>query len=123
MNAGDVIRVKAYKADGTCYQSWQAMVEARDENRLVVFTPKSTPVVDIWKGNMSSDYDDRATYRFDLPLGALHHRVQQRLELAQHHCRRAPHLVLADAVIRRHDRRAALTDQRARLLLANRQIE
>ena len=39
MNVGERIRVRAYKADGTCYRRWYATVESVAEGRLVIVTP------------------------------------------------------------------------------------
>ena len=65
MNIGDVITVKAHKADGMCYQWWQATVAAVSDEALVVMMPKGTTVTDIRKGVVRIGYDDRGTYRFD----------------------------------------------------------
>src|SRR5262245_34314057 len=67
MKVGDVIRVKAHKADGVCYQSWDATVMELDDRHVILFTPKGAPMDDVFKGTQHSDFNDRATYWFDKP--------------------------------------------------------
>jgi hypothetical protein len=67
MKIGDVIWVRAHKADGECYQWWQGTVTELDEQHVVVLTPCDTPVHHINKALRHTDYSDRATYRFDKP--------------------------------------------------------
>ncbi len=39
MQAGERVRVRAYKADGTCYRRWYATVEAVEADRVVTVSP------------------------------------------------------------------------------------
>lgn len=67
MNIGDVIWVRAHKADGVCYQWWQGTVAALDDQHVVVLTPRGTQVHHIDKVAQHTDFNDHATYRFDKP--------------------------------------------------------
>jgi len=67
MQIGDVIWVKAHKADGVCYQWWQGTVAALDAQHVVVLTPRGAQVHHINKALRHTDYSDRTTYRFDKP--------------------------------------------------------
>lgn len=67
MNSGDLIWVKAHKADGTCYRSCQATTVTVDDQHVVMFVPRNTEVHDIDKGLMHTPRNYQATYRFDKP--------------------------------------------------------
>ena len=61
MHTGQVIQVKAFKADGTCYRWWQATVEAVAPGQLVVITPPDHKVEDP-AGGWISKYAIRSYY-------------------------------------------------------------
>ncbi len=61
MEVGQRTRVKAHKADGTCYRSWLATVEAVEEDRVVLVTPPHHRVEDV-DGPFTSPYAIRSHY-------------------------------------------------------------
>lgn len=67
MKPGDVIAVKAHKANGVCYQHWQATVTVLDDRHIVTDMHKGTRVDDVRKGTVYTAHRDRATYWFDKP--------------------------------------------------------
>jgi protein associated with RNAse G/E len=67
MNIGDTIMVKAHKADGTCYQWWEATVVELDASHIVLTMPQGTPTFDTRKGIRPIPWHDRATYWFHKP--------------------------------------------------------
>ncbi len=44
MKSGDTIWVRVFKADGTLYRSWQALVESITDECIVTFTEANNPV-------------------------------------------------------------------------------
>lgn len=67
MNPGDTISIKAHKADGTCYQWWDATVIELDESHVALRMPKGTPYYDLHKGVRIAKYDCQPIYQFDKP--------------------------------------------------------
>jgi hypothetical protein len=67
MRIGDVIWVKAHKADGVCYQWWQGTVAALDEQHVVLSSPPGAVLNDIRKGSWPTQHANRFTYRYDRP--------------------------------------------------------
>jgi len=61
MNAGERIWIRAYKSDGTCYRTWQAVVEAVDPGCITVVTPVGHHVQDA-QGGWYSQYAIRGHY-------------------------------------------------------------
>lgn len=53
MKIGDAVRVKAFKADGTCYRTWLTMLEDVQGDLVVTFSPPGHWVDDITGGWIS----------------------------------------------------------------------
>lgn len=65
MNPDDVITIKAHKADGVCYQWWDATVIAVDDQCVVLSMPKGASTYSLSKGYRPTEHRLRCTYQFD----------------------------------------------------------
>jgi protein associated with RNAse G/E len=61
MNIGDAVRVRAFKADGTCYRTWLTMLDVLRDGLVVTFSPPGNWVDDI-RGGWISKSAIRAYY-------------------------------------------------------------
>ena len=66
IRSGDVITVRALKADGHTYRWWSARVESIDAEKIVTVSPAGH-YVDGPKGGWVSSFDIRTVYWFDRP--------------------------------------------------------
>jgi protein associated with RNAse G/E len=65
MKIGDLIHVRACKADGSVYRSWQTMIESVDENLIVTISPAGHIVQDLARGTFAGKRTLRSYYWFD----------------------------------------------------------
>ena len=70
MKIGQSVRVRAHKADGTCYRWWHAIVEAVEANQVILITPVGHRVEGI-SGGWTSSYAIRAFYWSNRPYSLL----------------------------------------------------
>ncbi|CAN5539915.1 DUF402 domain-containing protein [soil metagenome] len=54
MQAGDQIKVKAYKSDGVCYRKWPATIEAVTDSLIITIAPIGKWVEDMGGGWVST---------------------------------------------------------------------
>lgn len=65
MKAGDTIHVRACKADGTVYRSWQAIIESVTADSIVTIAPAGSSVFNIKGEDYPILHHYRAYYWFD----------------------------------------------------------
>lgn len=70
MEVGDRVRIKAYKADGTCYRRWYATLEAAADDEVVVVTAPGHRV-ESTEGGWTSEYAIRSFYWLNRPYSLL----------------------------------------------------
>jgi protein associated with RNAse G/E len=65
MKPGDLIHVRACKADGTVYRSWHTAIESVDAGSLVTISPAGGRVWDRVRGEYFTQHVLRSYYWFD----------------------------------------------------------
>ncbi len=65
MKKGDKIHVRACKADGTVYRSWQAIIESVTADSIVTIAPAGSSVFNIKGDDYPIPHHYRAYYWFD----------------------------------------------------------
>ncbi|MDP9311028.1 MAG: DUF402 domain-containing protein [Chloroflexota bacterium] len=70
LQAGDIVTIQSFRADGTCYRSWQATIEQRNADQIITMTPAKTHVEGIG-GGWVQQYHIRAFYWLDRPYNLL----------------------------------------------------
>ena len=62
MKPGDIIHVRACKADGTVYRSWQTMIESVDADLIVTVSPAGEYAFDLARGHYYTQHTLRSYY-------------------------------------------------------------
>jgi protein associated with RNAse G/E len=70
MQIGDLVQVRAYKSDGTCYRWWYATVEAIGAHEIILVTPVGHRVEDVG-GDWATEVAIRAFHWLDRPYSLL----------------------------------------------------
>jgi protein associated with RNAse G/E len=65
MKPGDVIHVRACKANGTVYRSWHTIVESVDADSIITISPAGGYVFDLVRGHYFTKHILRSYYWFD----------------------------------------------------------
>jgi protein associated with RNAse G/E len=65
MKIGDTIHVRACKADGSVYRSWQTTIESVDADSIVTISPAGGTMEDVKRGTVRMEHILRSYYWFD----------------------------------------------------------
>jgi len=65
MKTGDIIHVRACKADGTVYRSWHTTIESMEPGSIVTISPAGGYVYDLVRGHYFTKHILRSYYWFN----------------------------------------------------------